>query len=140
MIVQEEISGNGHFDFYAGHYGRFDGKLAAEVRREVYGDDLGQTGWRTAAEQAEIAHDLRLGPDSRVLDIACGAGGRRSRWSSALDVRLPASTSSPPELNTPTPRLARAGSPTVPLSPSWTAAAGFPSSRARSVPSSASMR
>jgi SAM-dependent methyltransferase len=75
MTVQEEISGNGHFDFYAAHYGRFHGKLAAEVRREVYGEDLGQTGWRTAAEQAEIAHYLRLGPHSHVLDIACGAGG-----------------------------------------------------------------
>jgi len=75
MTGQTEISENGRFDFYAGHYGRFDGKLAAEVRREVYGEDLGQTGWRTAAEQAEIAHHLRLGPDSQVLDIACGAGG-----------------------------------------------------------------
>jgi subtilisin family serine protease len=75
MTVQEEISGNAHFDFYAGHYARFDGKLAAEVGREVYGEDLGQTGWRTAAEQAEIRHYLRLGPDGTVLDIACGAGG-----------------------------------------------------------------
>jgi SAM-dependent methyltransferase len=41
----------------------------------VYGEDLGQTGWRTAAEQAEITNHLRLGPDSRALDIACGAGG-----------------------------------------------------------------
>jgi SAM-dependent methyltransferase len=75
MTIHEEIRGSGHFDFYAGHYGRFDEKLAAEVRREAYGEDFGQTGWRTAAEQAEIAHYLRLGPDSRVLDIACGAGG-----------------------------------------------------------------
>ena len=75
MNGQDEISGNERFDFYGGHYGRFDSKLAAEVRREVYGEDLGQTGWRTAAEQAEIADHLRLGPDSHVLDIACGAGG-----------------------------------------------------------------
>jgi 2-polyprenyl-3-methyl-5-hydroxy-6-metoxy-1,4-benzoquinol methylase len=75
MAVQEDIRGNEYFDFYAGHYGRFNGELAAEVRREVYGEDLGQTGWRTAAEQAEIAHYLRLDPESHVLDIACGAGG-----------------------------------------------------------------
>jgi SAM-dependent methyltransferase len=75
MTKQDKISGNERFDFYGGHYGRFDSKLAAEVRREVYGEDLGQTGWRTAAEQAEIADLLRLGPDSRVIDIACGAGG-----------------------------------------------------------------
>jgi hypothetical protein len=55
MTGQDKISGNERFDFYGGHYGRFDRKLAAEVRREVYGEDLGQTGWRTAAEQAEIA-------------------------------------------------------------------------------------
>jgi SAM-dependent methyltransferase len=75
MTVQEGISGNERFDFYGGHYGRFNGELAAEVRCEAYGEDLGQTGWRTAAEQAEIARYLRLGPDSRVIDIACGAGG-----------------------------------------------------------------
>ena len=75
MTGRDEIGGNGRFDFYGGHYGRFHGELAAEVRREVYGEDLGQTGWRTAAEQAEIADHLRLGPDSRVLDVACGAGG-----------------------------------------------------------------
>ena len=75
MSGQDGISANDRFDFYRGHYGRFDSKLAAEVRREVYGEDLGQTGWRTAAEQVEIADHLRLGPNSRVLDIACGAGG-----------------------------------------------------------------
>jgi hypothetical protein len=69
MTGRGEISGNERFDFYGGHYGRFHGELAAEVRCEVYGEDLGQTGWRTAAEQAEIAHHLRLGPDSSVIDI-----------------------------------------------------------------------
>ena len=75
MTEQDEGSASAAFDFYGAHYGRFGTKLAAEVRREAYGEDLGQTGWRTAAEQAEIADHLRLGPDSHVLDIACGAGG-----------------------------------------------------------------
>jgi SAM-dependent methyltransferase len=63
------------FDFYGPQYARFDSELAAELRREVYGEDIGQQGWRTAAEQAEIADLLRAGPDSHVLDVACGAGG-----------------------------------------------------------------
>jgi SAM-dependent methyltransferase len=75
MTGPDEIRANEGFDFYSGHYGRFDSELAAEVRREAYGEDLGQTGWRTAAEQAEIAGHLRLRPGSGVLDIACGAGG-----------------------------------------------------------------
>jgi SAM-dependent methyltransferase len=63
------------FNFYGPQYARFGSQLAAELRREVYGEDIGQQGWRTVAEQAEIADLLRPGPDSRILDIACGAGG-----------------------------------------------------------------
>ena len=63
------------FDFYGPQYARFNSELATELRREVYGEDIGQQGWRSAAEQAEIADLLRIGPDSHVLDVACGAGG-----------------------------------------------------------------
>lgn len=63
------------FDFYGVHYGRFGSDLMAALRREVFGEDLGQTGWRSAAEQADIADLLRLGSDLHLLDIACGSGG-----------------------------------------------------------------
>ena len=63
------------FDFYGPQYARFGSELAAELRREVYGEDIGQQGWRTAGEQREIADQLRVGPGDRVLDVACGAGG-----------------------------------------------------------------
>src|SRR5262245_39907851 len=62
------------FEFYSAQYGRFGTDIAAEIRREVYGEDLGQQGWRTLDEQAEIA-SLIGGPTSHVLDIACGSGG-----------------------------------------------------------------
>ena len=74
-MSQEEGHPRGGFDFYGPQYARFDSELAAEIRREVYGEDIGQQGWRTAAEQAEIGGLLGVGPDSRVLDVACGAGG-----------------------------------------------------------------
>src|SRR5262245_276591 len=66
---------SGGIDFYGPQYARFASPLATEVRREVYGEDIGQQGWRTAAEQAEIPDLLRVGGDSHVLDVACGAGG-----------------------------------------------------------------
>ena len=75
MPVQDEGRVSGGFNFYGPQYARFGSALAAELRREVYGEDIGQQSWRTAAEQAEIAELLRLVPDSHVLDIACGAGG-----------------------------------------------------------------
>jgi ubiquinone/menaquinone biosynthesis C-methylase UbiE len=41
----------------------------------VYGEDIGQQGWRTTAEQQQIAELVRPGPDTRVLDVACGSRG-----------------------------------------------------------------
>jgi SAM-dependent methyltransferase len=65
----------GRTDFYDVQYSRFDGELAAKLRREVFGTDIGQQGWRTAAEQDEIADFLRIDQASHVLDVACGSGG-----------------------------------------------------------------
>src|SRR4051794_40467185 len=62
-------------DFYQAHYRQFDSELASSMRREIYGEDLGQTGWRSVAEQAEIAALLDLGPGRQLLDIGCGSGG-----------------------------------------------------------------
>lgn len=61
--------------FYGLLYARFTSDLAAELRQDVYGEDLGQCGWRTVTEQADIVEFLRLFPDSKVLDVAYGAGG-----------------------------------------------------------------
>lgn len=61
--------------FYGTHYARIDSELAAEIRREVFGEDIGQESWRSADEQAEITDLLGLTAESRVLDVACGAGG-----------------------------------------------------------------
>jgi len=70
-----EPAASGRFDFYGAHYSRFGSGLMAALRREVCGQDLGQTSWRSAAEQADITDLLRLGPDLHLLDIACGSGG-----------------------------------------------------------------
>jgi SAM-dependent methyltransferase len=75
VTEQNEGRASGSFNFYGPQYARFGSELAAEMRREVYGEDIGQQGWRTAAERAETPDLLRLGPDRRVLDVACGAGG-----------------------------------------------------------------
>ena len=75
MTGQTETSDTGPFDFYAAHFARFDSALARALRLEVCGEDLGQTGWRTGAEQVEIAEWLRLGSGVRLLDVCCGSGG-----------------------------------------------------------------
>ena len=56
-------------------YARFSGDLAAEIKREVYGSDIGQQGWRTLEEQDDITALVGERPSCRFLDVACGSGG-----------------------------------------------------------------
>jgi SAM-dependent methyltransferase len=75
MPEKDQVGAVSEGNFYGPQYARIDSQLAAEIRREAFGEDIGQESWRSAAEQAEIAHLLRLTSNSRVLDVACGAGG-----------------------------------------------------------------
>jgi SAM-dependent methyltransferase len=45
------------------------------VRRETYGEDLGQSSWLTIDEWERFGGWLDLPEDARVLDVACGSGG-----------------------------------------------------------------
>jgi SAM-dependent methyltransferase len=61
--------------FYGPQYARFATAAAAEIRREVYGIDLGQQGWRGAEEQAGLGASLGLSEGAHLLDVACGSAG-----------------------------------------------------------------
>mgnify|MGYP003694811803 CR=1 FL=1 len=56
-------------------YGDFRGELYAEIRREAFGEDIGQNSWHTADEQDRFLTWLDLSAGKRLLDVACGAGG-----------------------------------------------------------------
>jgi 2-polyprenyl-3-methyl-5-hydroxy-6-metoxy-1,4-benzoquinol methylase len=75
MSVTPESQPVDRFEFYAPQYSRFESEAAAEIRREVYGEDLGQQGWRSFDEQTIIANLIRESSPCHVLDIACGSGG-----------------------------------------------------------------
>lgn len=63
-----------YVDHYGAQYGSFDTDVLAEVRREAFGEDIGQTGWLTADEQDLFIDWLELSSGSHLLDIACGSG------------------------------------------------------------------
>jgi SAM-dependent methyltransferase len=88
MTVKKQNRDGDRFDFYSGHYARLGSRLAAEIRREVYGEDLGQTGWRTLEEQGEIVALIREQSPSHLLDIACGSGGPSLAVVSSTGCRL----------------------------------------------------
>ncbi len=62
-------------DYYGATYGRFGEEVYAEVRSEAFGEDIGQNGWLTAAEQDRFLTWLNLAAGRRLLDLACGSGG-----------------------------------------------------------------
>jgi SAM-dependent methyltransferase len=62
-----------HVPLYAAAYAGFSAR--DHVRRETYGDDLGQSGWLTVDELERFAGALRLRAGSRLLDVGCGSGG-----------------------------------------------------------------
>jgi SAM-dependent methyltransferase len=60
---------------YNANYGNFQTDLYAQIRREAFGEDIGQNSWLTADEQDGFLEWLDLSPAKTLLDIACGAGG-----------------------------------------------------------------
>ena len=62
-------------NLYDNVYGDFASTVEAVVRRETYGEDMGQSSWLTAAEWIRFADQLAIGPESEVLEVGSGSGG-----------------------------------------------------------------
>src|SRR6266446_8866264 len=68
---------------YNANYGNFQTELYAQIRREAFGEDIGQNSWLTSDEQDKFLEWLDLSPGKRLLDVACGAGGPALRIAAA---------------------------------------------------------
>ena len=64
--------GHAHYDT---NYGNFQTELYEQIRREGFGEDIGQNSWLTAGEQDRFLAWLNLSTGKSLLDVACGAGG-----------------------------------------------------------------
>jgi ubiquinone/menaquinone biosynthesis C-methylase UbiE len=62
-------------NYYNSTYSNFAADIAAQIRRETVGEDIGQNGWLSADEYRIFFQWLELTPSSHVLEIACGSGG-----------------------------------------------------------------
>jgi SAM-dependent methyltransferase len=62
-------------DAYETFYREFDSPLMRRVRRQAYGEDIGQNSWVSADEVLQDARLLGLSRESRLLDVGCGPCG-----------------------------------------------------------------
>jgi ubiquinone/menaquinone biosynthesis C-methylase UbiE len=69
-VSEEEV-----VDLYGASYGGFASDTYAEVRREAFGEEIGQNSWLTREELDRFASELELGPSSRLLEVGSGSGG-----------------------------------------------------------------
>jgi 2-polyprenyl-3-methyl-5-hydroxy-6-metoxy-1,4-benzoquinol methylase len=86
--------GCGHYD---ANYGNFQMALYEQVRRDAFGEDIGQNSWLTSSELDRFRGWLDLSAGKSLLDVACGAGGPALRIASltgcsvtGIDVHEPA--------------------------------------------------
>src|SRR5579884_3880879 len=71
----DEYSVSGSVDLYDTTYGSFEADVREQVRRETYGEDIGQNSWLTADEYRHFLTWLEIGPDAHLLEVATGSGG-----------------------------------------------------------------
>src|SRR5574341_122672 len=62
-------------DLYNSTYGNFQEQVLAEIRRETYGEDIGQNSWITTDEYDTFYSWRDLSAGDHVLEIASGSGG-----------------------------------------------------------------
>ncbi|MGZ3247844.1 MAG: class I SAM-dependent methyltransferase [Croceibacterium sp.] len=62
-------------DGYESFYREFDSPLMRQLRREAYGEDIGQHSWVSADELRGDIRRLGLTASSRFLDLGCGPCG-----------------------------------------------------------------
>jgi SAM-dependent methyltransferase len=76
------MSEDENVDHYDASYSNFATDLYAAIRKEAFGEDIGQTGWLTADEQDDFIAKLDISSNDTLLDIACGSGGPTLRIAS----------------------------------------------------------
>jgi ubiquinone/menaquinone biosynthesis C-methylase UbiE len=69
--------------YYDANYGNFETELYSDIRREAFGEDIGQNSWLTVSEFDAFLGWLNLSKGKTVLDVACGSGGPALRMATS---------------------------------------------------------
>ena len=62
-------------DLFDSTYSHFNEHVLEAIRKETFGEDIGQNSWLTVDEYSRFISWLRLSPEHHVQEVACGSGG-----------------------------------------------------------------
>lgn len=66
---------NKRTDLFDSTYGHFTEEVLDVIRKETFGEDIGQNSWMTAEEYDRFIGLLKLDREDHVLEVASGSGG-----------------------------------------------------------------
>lgn len=75
-------------DLFDSTYSNFSDQVQEAVRKETFGQDIGQNSWLTVDEFDRFISWLRLAPEHHVLEVASGAGGPASYLANRMGCRV----------------------------------------------------
>jgi SAM-dependent methyltransferase len=75
-------------NLYDSTYSNFTEKVLEAIRKETYGNDIGQNSWITVDEYDGFISLLNLTSDSHVLEVAIGSGGPASYLAGKLNCKV----------------------------------------------------
>ncbi len=61
-------------DFFVGRYERLQSAAARQVERDVFGLEIGLSGFTTVEQARELVEHLQIGARDRILDVGAGHG------------------------------------------------------------------
>jgi SAM-dependent methyltransferase len=75
-------------DLYDSTYRHFAHPVLNAIRKETFGEDIGQNSWVTVDEYDRLLAGLEIAPGETVLEVASGAGGPAIHVASVLGCRI----------------------------------------------------
>jgi SAM-dependent methyltransferase len=77
-----------HVDLFNSTYSHFTDDVLDIIRKETFGNDIGQNSWLTAEEYDRFIPVLNLQPSAHVIEIASGSGGPALYLSQKFNCRV----------------------------------------------------
>jgi cyclopropane fatty-acyl-phospholipid synthase-like methyltransferase len=75
-------------DLFDSTYSHFTKQVLETIRKETFGQDIGQNSWTTVEEYDRVLSWLDLRPEHHVLEVASGSGGPARYLAKSVDCRV----------------------------------------------------